>query len=305
MLEVGIICGRVGEKENRQLKSAFEREDVKCHLLELQDLAISVGTGGKFMHPSVDIATVPGFIIRGLGFTSLSRSFFRFDVLYALEHYGHRVINRPLVTERTFNKAHASVIMDAAGIPTPKTIIAERIGHAIDAFDLLGGDVLVKPIYGSQGVGIFRLQEKSYAERVFLELFQIGAVFYIQEFHECAPPPTLPIKNSFDIRVFVVDGAVVGSMIREATSGGWKANVHAGATPRRVVLPDEVVDLALGASKALGLEIAGIDLMFSRQSGSWLVLEANSCPGWSGLSRVCDVDVPGKIVSYYKKTIKG
>ncbi|HME52346.1 MAG TPA: RimK family alpha-L-glutamate ligase [Candidatus Lokiarchaeia archaeon] len=299
-LEAAIIVASLDNGENVQLQQAFDRAGIPAPMLLLEDIAIRVAGKPDFQHPVHDIDHIPGFVIRGIGFTTFARSFFRVDLLYALEQHGKILINGARATETAMNKSMASVTLDAEGIPTPATIVTENLNHALATFDALGGDVIVKPVYGSQGTGIFRIQDKGFAEHVFFEMFRNGLVFYVQQFHPWSCPPDIDASNPFDVRVLVINGEIVGSMIREGSSDdAWKTNVHQGATPRPYTPSDEVAELAINAARALQLDVAGVDLLHSALTEGWVVLETNACPGWTGLSKVCDVDVPGKIVDFY------
>lgn len=303
-LAAGIICGSMENAENAQLQGAFERAGVRAVQVLPEDIAIGVSLGNDFFHDKVVIDDIPGFVIRGIGFTTLARSFYRLDLLYALERRGKHLINSARATETAMNKALASVALDAAGIPTPATLVTENLKHAMSAFDKLGGDVLVKPVYGSQGVGIFRMQDRGLAENVFLELFRNGHVLYMQAFHPWSAPLGMAINNPFDVRVIVIGDEVVAAMIREGTAiDRWKTNIHQGAMPRPYTPSREVRDLSLASARALGLDIAGIDLLHSARAGGWVVLEVNCAPGWTGLSRACNVDIPAMIAGHYRRVL--
>jgi RimK family alpha-L-glutamate ligase len=309
-LAAGIICGSTGNAENAQLQQAFERAGIKIAMILPEHVTIGVSSQPAFHHDEIDLDTIPGFLVRGIGITTLTKSFYRLDVLYALEQRGKVLINRARATEVAMNKAMASVALDAAGIPTPATIVTENLKHALAAFDQLGGDVVIKPIYGSQGTGMFRIQDKGLAEHILIELFHNGCAFYIQQFHPWSSPAStgaingIDAKHPFDVRVIVIGGEVVGSMIRESSADSqWKANVHQGATPKPYKPSDDVAELAIRAAKATNLDVAGIDLLHSARTGDWVVLEANCAPGWTGLSKACRVDIPAKIVAYYQQRL--
>lgn len=296
-MDVGIICANVADGENVQLARSFEAIGCKAMLIEPCDLSVNaaLGVNGSFLHIREAIDAIDTFLIRGVGLTTHPRAFFRMDALHALERRGKRLVNGARATELALDKCTSTVALDQRGIPVPRTVVAEHVKHATRAFDMLGGDVLVKPIYGSQGTGIFRLRDAGYAERVFLEMYQAGMVFYIQEFHPTgdAGPGLPPPGTAWDARVLVTGDRVVAAMTRQAMApGAWKANIHAGAIPVPFTPPPMVSDLALRSAEALELEIAGVDLLFSARSNAWIVIEVNCAPGWTGLSKVVDVDVP-------------
>nr|MDO8114714.1 RimK family alpha-L-glutamate ligase [Candidatus Sigynarchaeota archaeon] len=304
-LEAGIIVGSLDNSENIQLQRAFERANIKAAMMMPEDIAIGINLNSTFYHDRISIDSIPGFVVRGIGFTTMTRSFYRMDTLYALEARGKVLVNGARATETAMNKCLTSVALDAAGISTPATIVAENLKHALASFEKLGGDVLIKPVYGSQGIGIFRVQDKGYAENVFLEMFRNGHVFYVQEFHPWACPPGITASHPFDVRVVVIGGGIAGAMIRESPlETAWKTNVHQGAVPRAYDPPEEVRELARRAARAIHLDIAGVDLLFSAKTQDWVVLEVNCAPGWTGLAKVCDADIPARIVEFYRQRIR-
>ncbi|MEX2683182.1 MAG: RimK family alpha-L-glutamate ligase [Candidatus Sigynarchaeota archaeon] len=303
--DAAIICGSTDNVENAQLQRAFEQSGLNCAMVRPEDVAIGISSKPAFAHAEIDLDAIPGFIVRGIGITTLTKSFFRLDVLYALEQRGKVLINGARATEMAMNKALASVAIDSAGIPTPATIVTENLNHALAAFDRLGGDVVIKPVYGSRGTGIFRIQDRGVAEHLLIELFRNGCAFYMQQYHPWSAPGGIEAKHPFDVRIIVIGDEFAGSMMRESPSDAqWKTNVHQGAIPRPYSPGNEEIDLALKAAKALRLEIAGVDLLHSRITGSWIVLEANCAPGWTGLSKASNADIPARIADYYHRKLK-
>jgi RimK family alpha-L-glutamate ligase len=226
-------------------------------------------------------------IVRGIGSATVAypKIFFRMDTLYALERLGIVVLNTPRSIEYATDKFFTSIILAQHGIPTPRTFIVENFTAACAAFDALGGDVVLKPIYGAMGIGIMRISDRGYAERVFMKLDELNEVFYLQEFVE---------HHDRDIRVVTIGDEVAASMYRVGTF--WKTNIHAGAEPQPIDLPPDLADLALQAAKATEVEVCGVDILETPTGPS--VIEVNSIPGWKGLQQVVPVDVPALVVDY-------
>ena len=155
---------------------------------------------------------------------------------------------------------------------------------------MLGGDVVVKPMFGSRGVGITRVNDREIAERIFRELQYFRHILYIQEFVE---------HGNQDIRALVVGDRVVAAMYRSAE--GWKTNVSRGASPIPLRLPDELGNLAVEAARTIGCRIAGVDIL-ETQSGP-LVCEINSQPGWKGLQRTTELDIASEIVDFVIQSV--
>jgi RimK family alpha-L-glutamate ligase len=224
-------------------------------------------------------------IVRGLPRGSLEQVIFRMDALHVLADCGVRIVNHPRAIERTVDKSWASAMLARAGLATPATIVCERYEGAIRAFEELGGDVVVKPLFGAMGNGIVRLEDRDVAHRVFRALELERAAYYVQR--TIAPP------GRRNLRVLVVAGQVAGAM--ERVTDSWRANVARGARPRAVTLGDDERGLAVAAAGAVSADIAGVDLL-AGPDGEVCVLEVNGIPGWQALQSVCEHDLTQRVV---------
>jgi RimK family alpha-L-glutamate ligase len=225
-------------------------------------------------------------VIRGLPRGSLEQVIFRMDALHVLAEHGVRCVNSPRAIERTVDKSWAGAILARAGLPTPPTIVCEHYRGAMEAFEQLGGDIVVKPLFGAMGNGIVRIENRDVAHRVFRALELERTVYYLQR-------TTAPVGRR-NLRVFVVAGEVAGAM--ERVTDSWRANVARGARPRAVVLGAAERDLALAAAAALEVDIAGVDLLVA-PDGDIAVLEVNGIPGWQALQSICERDLSELVVS--------
>jgi RimK family alpha-L-glutamate ligase len=219
-------------------------------------------------------------LVRGIPRGSLEQVVFRVDALHALAAAGVRSVNSAHAIERTVDKFLASTLLARAGLPTPRTVACERPADALEAFDELGGDVIVKPLFGSMGAGMTRVDDRDVAYRVFHALEIERAVYYLQE--------TLPPDR--DVRAFVVGGRVLAAI--ERVGEGWRANLARGAEARPIELSAEQERLCLAAAEALGADYAGVDLLGGH------VLELNGIPGWHGLQTATGVEVAPALVSH-------
>jgi RimK family alpha-L-glutamate ligase len=225
-------------------------------------------------------------IVRGIPRGSLEQVIFRVDALHALVARGVACVNGPRAIERTIDKFLASALLARAGVPTPRTIACERPEDALDAFAELGGDVIVKPLFGSMGAGMTRVDDPDVAYRVFHALALERAVYYLQE--------ALPHAGR-DLRAFVVGGRVLAAV--ERVGPGWRKNVARGARARAMALSTEQERLCLEAADALGVDYAGVDLL-----GDY-VLELNAIPGWHGLQAATGADVAAAIVAHVESAV--
>jgi RimK family alpha-L-glutamate ligase len=224
-------------------------------------------------------------IVRGIPRGSLEQVIFRVDALHALVARGVPVVNSPRAIERSIDKFLASALLARAGVPTPRTIACERAEDALDAFDELGGDVIVKPLFGSMGAGMTRVDDRDVAYRVFRALELERAVYYLQQ----------ALTADRDLRAFVVGGRVLAAI--ERVGAGWRANLARGAHARAMNLTPEQERLCLAAAEALSADYAGVDLL-----GDY-VLELNGIPGWYGLQKATDVDVAAALVAQVEAVV--
>ncbi len=233
---------------------------------------------------ALGIESLDALLVRFIPAGSLDQIVFRMDALHLLADGGLPVINHPRAIERTVDKHWTSRLLADAGIPTPRTVVAEQAADAQRAFREMG-DVVVKPLLGAGGRGICRISDRDVAYRVFRTLEAQHAVFYVQEF--------VPHGHS-DLRLLVVGERVVAAARRRGN--GWKTNVAAGArmTPHE---PDPAeIDLALRACRTVGAEVAGVDLL-EADDGRMLVCEVNGIPGWSALERATGRGIAAEIVA--------
>ena len=162
-------------------------------------------------------------------------------------------------------------MLAGAGIPTPPTIVCERYDGAMQAFERLGGDVVVKPLFGAMGNGIVRIEDRDVAHRVFRALELERTVYYVQR--------TIAPAGRRDLRVLVVAGEVAGAMERATDS--WRANIARGARPRAVALGEAERELALAAAAALEADVAGVDLLVT-PDGEMFVARGQRDTGLAG-----------------------
>jgi len=230
-------------------------------------------------------------IIRPIGRGSLEELVFRMDMLYKLERLGFFMVNPPTAIEHCVDKYDILAVLEDAGVPVPRTAATESVAEALKAFKELGGDVVVKPIFGSRGMGATRVVDADIADTIFKAITFHHGVIYIQEF--------VPHGTS-DIRAFVVNDRVIAAMRRVAD--GWKTNYSRGARPTPTTLSSEFEDLAVKATKAVGAKVAGVDILEGPEGPK--IVDVNSQPGWKGLQAVTRVNIAEGIVTYVLSEIR-
>jgi ribosomal protein S6--L-glutamate ligase len=240
------------------------------------DGSIRVGAGG------IDLGDVDGVLVRMMPPGTLEQVVFRMDALHRLEAMGVPVLNPPRAVEAAVDKYLALARLDAEGLPVPATWVGESVDGALEAFERLGGDVVVKPLFGSEGRGLVRVSDVELARRTFQTLARLGAVLYVQRF-VCHP--------GYDLRAFVLGELVIGAIRREASGGDWRTNVAVGGSAARVELGREAEAMALRAARAVGARMAGVDLLPDPEHDGLVVIEVNAVPGWRALASATGVDV--------------
>ncbi|MDB4895653.1 MAG: hypothetical protein JWN15_1915 [Firmicutes bacterium] len=266
----------------RVLSQALRDRGCQVSVLPVVAVTARVGGGPAVSCRDVALDALDAVVIRTLPGGTTEQIVYRMDALQTLQRRGVRVVNSPRAIERTVDKYLTSALLEEAGVPTPLTIVAQGFDAAMQAFRELG-DVVAKPLFGSEGRGIVRLTDADTAYRVFRAWELIGAVYYLQAF--------IPHCDS-DVRAFVIGERVVAAMTR--TGDSWKTNVRQGAEPTAFELPPAWAELAVRAARAVGADYAGVDLL-PAADGRIFVPEVNGIPGWAALQRVSAVDIAGLI----------
>ncbi|MCY2968885.1 MAG: RimK family alpha-L-glutamate ligase, partial [Planctomycetota bacterium] len=217
---------------------------------------------------------------------SLEQVVFRMNLLGQLETRGVRVLNPAKAIECAVDKYLTTARLRQAGLPVPATIVCETADAALAAFEQLGGDVVVKPLFGAEGRGIVRVSDPDMAVRVFRTLERIQAVLYLQRFvpHE-----------GYDIRAMVLDGEVIGGM-RRSNPNDFRTNVSRSAVAEPFELTETQRDWAVRATAAVGASLAGVDILYDRD-GTGYVIEVNGVPGWQAFQRATGIDVASRVIA--------
>ena len=283
------VLGASGSWHSRGLIGALAARGHEVLAIPATRLSSVVDDDGNVHVFGPDGAALDGLdllILRGLPRGSLEQVIFRMDALHVLADQGVRCVNSPRAIERTIDKSWAGAVLSLAGVPTPPTIVCERYDDAMQAFDRLGGDVVVKPLFGAMGHGIVRVEDRDLAHRVFRALELERTVYYVQR--------TVAPAGRRDLRLLVVGGEIAGAMERATDS--WRANIARGARPRAAAPSEDERALALAAVAAVEADVAGVDMLIG-PDGEAVVVEVNGIPGWQALQSVCELNLTQLVVS--------
>jgi ribosomal protein S6--L-glutamate ligase len=206
---------------------------------------------------------------------------------------GVRVLNPPRAVETAVDKYLALAAISSAGLPVPPTWSGESSAEALAAFERLGGDVVVKPLFGSEGRGLVRVTHPELARRTFQTLERLGAVLYVQR----------AVRHpGHDLRLFVLGDRVLGAIRRHAPDGDWRTNVAVGGRPEPFSPDSEIEQVALRAARAVGATMAGVDLLPDVDRGELVVLEVNAVPGWRAFAQATGIDVAAEVLTLLRST---
>lgn len=285
-LKIGIVTRNPSSYSSAMLLKALENRNISHRALNFRQLAARVGfrpylsIGKRKIEEELD-----ALIIRPIGRGSLEEIVFRMDLLYRLQRLGMLIVNPPEAIEHCVDKFDIVALLEENGVRVPRTVAAESVSAGLEAFEELGGDVVVKPLFGSRGVGATRVKDREIASTVFRSIIFCHGVIYIQEYIS---------HGVSDIRALVIGDNVIASMRRVGT--GWKTNYSQGAHPEALKLEKPLEDIAVKAAKSVDCKIGGVDILETQKGPT--VVEVNSQPGWKGLQSVAKNDVADEIVKF-------
>ncbi len=291
-VRIAIMTDEVGW-HTRQLQAALRQRGAQGRCVDLADCHIdtSISPHGLCI-PGFGHALPDAVIVRGIAGGSFEQITKRLGVLHALAAWGVPVYNDARAIERSVDKSMTSLLLLAAGVPTPPTWATESAAHAqrLTMREGARGHALVlKPLFGSQGKG---LQLVGQVDGVFHAVPSLDKVYgrlaYLQRF---VPPVSQP---GFDWRVLVVGGRAITAMRR--ISAHWVHNVAQGARCEQQALTPDLAHLAEQAARALDMDYAGIDLMPGAEGQGTQVIEVNGIAAWQGLQRVTSFNIAQAIV---------
>jgi ribosomal protein S6--L-glutamate ligase len=224
-----------------------------------------------------------------------SYTFYGSAVIRQFEMMGVYSLNESMAVSRSRDKLRCMQLLSRKGIGIPVTGFAHSTKDVDGLIRVVGGaPLVVKLLEGTQGIGVVLAETKQAAESVIEAFRGLDANILVQEYIKEA--------GGSDIRAFVVGDLVVAAMQRTAKDGEFRSNLHRGGTAKKIKLTPEERTTAVRAAKAMGLRMAGVDLL--RSNHGPLVLEVNSSPGLEGIEEASGVDVGAKIYAFLEKDAK-
>ena len=290
-MKIAILSRNANLYSTRRLVEAAEKrkheviviDHLKC-IIELEKKKPRIFYNGTYIEDIDAIIPRIGASVTFYG-TAVVRQFEMMGVFSSVK-------SQSLVNSR--DKLRSLQIMARAGVGLPKTVFtnyAKDVNHIIDSVG--GAPLIVKLLEGTQGLGVVLAETKNAASSVIEAFNGLKARVIAQEFVKEA--------GGADIRVFIVDGHVVGAMKRQGKKGEFRSNLHRGGSAEVIELSDEEELTAIKAAKAIGLGVAGVDMLQSDKGP--LVLEVNSSPGLEGIEIATKNDIARQIIKYIERNV--
>jgi len=199
-----------------------------------------------------------------------------------------------LAITRSRDKLRSLQILPRKGVGMPKTAFTNFSKQDNNVLTHIGdAPVVIKLLEGTQGLGVVLAETNKAAKSVVEAFDSLKTRVILQEFIEEA--------GGSDIRAFIVDGRIVGAMKRQGKEGEFRSNLHRGGNATVIKLSRAEKSTALNAAKAMGLAIAGVDMLQSKRGP--MVLEVNSSPGLEGIEKSTGIDIAGKIIEYVERSV--
>jgi RimK family alpha-L-glutamate ligase len=291
-LRVAIMADETGW-HTRQLQAALRERGAMGRCVDLEDCDIDTGaTWHGLVIPGFGKDLPDAVLVRGIAAGSFEAVTKRLGVLHALRELGVPVYNDARAIERSVDKSMTSLLLRAAGIPTPPTWATESVARArriVMREEAAGHALVLKPLFGSQGKGLALVGQADGVHHPLPALDGLyGRLAYLQRF---VPPTATP---GFDWRVMVIGGKAVTAMRR--VSQHWVHNVAQGARCEPAALTPELAGLAQAAAAALAMDYAGVDLLPAAGRDPIQVVEVNGVAAWHGLQKVTGFNIARAII---------
>jgi len=265
----------------------IHKRDANALPITLSTLTASITSfDSSILDTDLKALNLNAIIVRDVGISfSLEQISFKFDLLRHFEHTNIPVLNSSTAIQNAANKFFSFCLFKQAHLPIPRTVVTSELEVArkkLTDFET----AIAKPIFGSQGKGIYKLEtSQPDSKQKLATLLKARGVLYLQEF---VPNP------GRDIRVFVVGEEALGAIYRVSQQGSFISNLSQGGTPHKCELTDEIEQLAIRATKAVGADFAGVDLIESKDG--LVLLEVNATPSGKGIKLACGIDVTERII---------
>ena len=292
-LKILVLASNPNLYSNKRLMEAGEERGHDMHFINISQCYMNISAnkpevyyrGGELLE-GVD-AVIPRI--------KPAMTFYGCSLTRQFKSTGAYCLNGAIAISVSRDKLRSLQLLSDHGVPMPVTSFANSPTDTSDIIKMVGGAPLViKLLEGTQGKGVVLAETNKAAESVINAFKSLRANILVQEFIKEA--------QGKDLRCFVIDGKVVGSIQREAAEGEFRANLHLGGKASSVKTTAEERKIAINAAKAMGLKVAGVDIIRSKSGPK--VLEINSSPGLEGIEDVTGKDIAGLMIECAEREVR-
>ncbi|MEI5640581.1 MULTISPECIES: 30S ribosomal protein S6--L-glutamate ligase [unclassified Pseudoalteromonas] len=288
-MKIGILSRNKSLYSTRRLIEAAEQQGHEVAVLDALRCYMNINSSEPEVHFKGQKLSGFDAVIPRIG---ASVTFYGCAVLRQFEMMGVYPLNESVAITRSRDKLRSLQLLSRKGVGMPITGFASKPDDVKDLLEMVGGaPVVIKLLEGTQGIGVVLAETRKAAESVIEAFMGLKAHIMVQEYIKEA--------GGADIRCFVIGDKVIAAMKRQAQAGEFRSNLHRGGSATLVKITPEERRTAVAAAKAMGLNVAGVDLLRSERGP--LVMEVNSSPGLEGIEQATGKDIAGMIISFIEK----
>ncbi|KAF7786083.1 ribosomal protein S6--L-glutamate ligase [Pseudoalteromonas rubra] len=288
-MKIAILSRNKNLYSTRRLIEAAEQRGHEPVVLDVLRCYMNINSNEPEIHFKGDKIVGVDAVVPRIG---ASVTFYGCAVLRQFEMMGIYPLNESVAITRSRDKLRSLQLLSRKGVGMPITGFANKPDDVKDLLDMVGGaPVVIKLLEGTQGIGVVLAETRKAAESVIEAFMGLKANIMVQEYIKEA--------GGADIRCFVIGDKVIAAMKRQAQEGEFRSNLHRGGSASLIRITPEERKTAVAAAKAMGLNVAGVDLLRSERGP--LVMEVNSSPGLEGIEKATGKDIAGMIIEFMEK----
>ncbi|ASD68327.1 MULTISPECIES: 30S ribosomal protein S6--L-glutamate ligase [Pseudoalteromonas] len=288
-MKIGILSRNQSLYSTRRLIEAAEQRGHEVEVIDALRCYMNINSSEPEIHFKGQQLSGFDAIVPRIG---ASVTFYGCAVLRQFEMMGVYPLNESVAITRSRDKLRSLQLLSRKGVGMPITGFASKPDDVKDLLEMVGGTpVVIKLLEGTQGIGVVLAETRKAAESVIEAFMGLKANIMVQEYIKEA--------GGADIRCFVIGDRVIAAMKRQAQEGEFRSNLHRGGSATLVKITPEERRTAIAAAKAMGLNVAGVDLLRSERGP--LVMEVNSSPGLEGIEKATGKDIASLIISFIEK----
>ncbi len=292
-MNVVVLSRGPGLYSTKRIVSVARRRGHRVEIHDPLTLSISISGGRARVYDGDQELERVDAVIPRIG---ASVTYYGLAVLRQFEMQGAAVLNGSDAIASARDKLRCQQVLAGAGVPMPDTAFSRRAAGSCGAIKNVGeGPLVIKLLEGTQGKGVMLAGSREAAISIIDAFHSLEEHILLQRF--------IAESAGRDVRAFVVGGKVIAVMERQAKPGEFRSNLHMGGQARRIPKTKAIERIALRATRALGLHVAGVDVLVGRDGP--LVIEVNACPGLEGIERTSGVNVAGHIIDQMERLVGG